>query len=102
MEKIESAACGDHFYPLPDKCQQFVDNVHPKIGSLPVTSPCVKSIELVRYIWWITGHHTAIKVTLCSGSVFYLDYGITSISGANRLQRCPQFALPGDRPPWIW
>jgi RHS repeat-associated protein len=101
LGKIEAAACGNHFYRLPNKCQQFTDNVHPKIGLLALASPCIKSVENVHFTWWVFGGHSAIKVTLCDGSTFFLDYGATSISGFKG-DRCPQFALPEDMPIHIW
>ncbi|PAY15620.1 hypothetical protein CKO51_30925 [Rhodopirellula sp. SM50] len=102
MGVIEDKACGEeHYYSMPEKCQKYTNNVYPKIFMQNITSPCIGSIEQVYFTWWVVAGHAAIKVTLCNGEVFYLDYGATSISGTTS-HRCQQFGLPEDVPPWIW
>ena len=56
-----------------DQCDRWVRKAS---GQIPPTT-CFRSVNQVRWAYIFVGGHVAIRITMCDGTIFYIDNGWT-------------------------
>jgi hypothetical protein len=72
-----------------------------------LSNPCVKAHFTTWFMWFTPwAGHAAYKITLCDGSNWYVDFGITSIGGCGIVggvgSAVPPWLYKEGGKPWPW